>query len=236
MKIKKILSAFVISSILLSVLTACKGTREIESTYIISALGFDQNGENLSLYAEAVVVSTEISNDDATVKIFNSSGQTVESAVFNLGSVMTKTAAFDHCGVIIIGDSIHENTLEEIYDFAKENININLGIEFIATASAEALLNSDATSALTVGYALMGLQKRSAKEHGINYKNKLYEINDSRYNNNSVYLMPYAVIENEIPKLYGAQLFYNCKKAERLNLNEMTVYSTLTKRINKEIQ
>ena len=160
--------------LVLPILLCFCGCRKTQSEYLISAIGFDNNGGMLNTCFEAVIINSETQSEE--LKIIEVQGETVEECVKNLSRKSTQGYLLSHCGVLIIGQSVTEKQLNGIYDFCLKNPDITLSVLLAETENAKKLLSGKPVSTISVGYDIMWLIKQYSENRNINFKNRCFEI------------------------------------------------------------
>ncbi len=167
MKIKLLLIVALIIS-----LSGCMGYREIDTGYIVSALGVDYSRGEYLLTVEAVAAG------DAATKpsthIFSAAGETPYKARENLEKGLTKALYFDHCAVMMLSKGIEGAAFLEVVDFCHNMRNLNLGVFVLYAQNIKSVLKLPPVTT-AVGYDIMGLLKVRL-EKKIDYNNKFYQL------------------------------------------------------------
>ena len=70
------------------VLSGCQGYREIDSEYLVSAIGFDKSDKKFKVYCEVLAIATD--ERDSESKVFSASGSTPYEAVGRINALMPK--------------------------------------------------------------------------------------------------------------------------------------------------
>lgn len=150
------------------------GCQKTEPEYLISAIGFDNNGGMLNTCFEAVIINSETQSEE--LKIIEVQGETVEECVKNLSRKCTQGYLLSHCGVLVIGQSVTERQLNGIYDFCFKEPDITLSVLLVETENAKSLLSNKPVSTISVGYDIMGVIKQYGENKNVSFKNRYFEI------------------------------------------------------------
>ena len=179
-------------------LSGCAGTKPVSSKteqYIVSALGFDGVGKGFKISAEAVIVGTE-GNLETEAKVITGEGETIKKAFSELRKKNSQPLLLSHCGLILFGNSLSFEKIEEVLEYAKTEREITLSVFIGATEKAESLLNLKAVSSVAIGYDIVGMIEQQEAEAGKNFKNRLYEIEAIRTRGQDIKL-PFFEMQNE---------------------------------------
>lgn len=218
----------VIVIICVLMLAGCSDYRESNSQYMVSAVGFDADGDNVVASIQAVIVGTDSINEEAEIKVFSADGSTPSQAISNIFSFLSKSLLFDHCGVVAIGNGISSEMLGDIFDYSADQKNLNLGVYFVATDNAQKLLRQESVSALASGYDIMGMIERNSDETGILYQNRFYEIKALEAKKGKVFSLPFFKCSGDGIKMDGRNIYRNRQFVTNINETESYIYSVLS--------
>ena len=158
-------------ALLLVLMCGCDKTKP---EYLVSAMGFDNNGENYNVCFESIVINTE--NNEQKLLLLNGKGETIGAAVDEIYRQCTQPLLLSHCGVIAVGEGINQNRFKEICKFCYDKEQITLSAFFVKTKNAQNLLSFKPISSTCAGYDIMGLVKQNK-----GYKNRFFEIINSNF-------------------------------------------------------
>ncbi len=150
------------------------GCRQTQPEYLISSIGFDNAGGQLKTYFEAIIINSE--TEGQQVKLIEGSGKTVKEAMEQVERKCTQGLLLSHCAVLVIGDSVTQKQMNNIYDFCFENPDITLSAFFVETENAKKLLSAQPLSTISVGYDILGLIRQYSENEKIKIKNRYFEI------------------------------------------------------------
>ncbi|MBR5473753.1 MAG: hypothetical protein IKU82_07180 [Clostridia bacterium] len=169
------LKRFVLICIALSFLTlcGCNGYREIERGYLVSAVGFKQNKNEVTIAVNAMSPGGINDNDTQSVTLY-ANGKTLFDAYNALKSQLVNPLYFDHLGAVVIEDSA-VSLLAEIIDFCKDLPEVSLGLYVVLTPDLQSLFESESPSDM-LGYDIMGLIENYGKQNGVGVDNQLYKL------------------------------------------------------------
>jgi len=182
---------------------------ETDMEYMVSSLGFDKNGEKVSAFAEIIVVNSGDGEKSPEVKLFEGVGENVRSALYSLNKGLAKPLMVKHCGLLVIGDGIDADTLNDIFVFSFENKEITQAIKVVSTENAGELLSLKANSNIALGYELTTALKQNSRHTGIVYKNRLYEIAASLEKKSPYYALPVFSVSNDKYSIDGVKIFFD---------------------------
>lgn len=173
----KVVWAFCLAAVLMIGLSSC-GVRRVsepEDVYLVSAIGFDREGELLRLSAE-VPLTRENEADKMEVKCFAGIGETPERALLDLRSGLSKELIFGHCALIVLGDTLAPEDRSIATDFAAHTVEIPLSVPVISTPDAFGLLRNGSLSAPAAGYDIPEILRRQNQLYVLDLRCRLYEI------------------------------------------------------------
>lgn len=205
------------------VLSGCQGYREIDSEYLVSAIGFDKSDKKFKVYCEVLAIATD--ERDSESKVFSASGSTPYEAVGRINALMPKTAVFDHCGTALISENLEGKDLKTVFDYLYDTKNLNLGIHLFVCEDIKDLLSCD-SQAHSVGYDIMSVGTNIQKTTGISFKNKFYEI-ESRIISTGGFCVPQAQSVSDRPAIKGQMVFANYEPVITLDGNDAEIYNIL---------
>ncbi len=217
---------FLIIIICLLTLCGCSDYAESNSQYMVSAIGFDSDGENIIASTQTVIIESNGEEKQET-KVFTAKGKTPAQALFNISGYLSKSLLFDHCGVVAIGKGISKETLGKIFDYSNDEKNLNLGVYFVCTDSAEELLNADPVSFVASGYDIMGIIEKASDETGILYQNRFYEIKALEAKKGKVFSLPFFECKEDGIKMNGRNIYRDREFVTSIDENESYIYSVI---------
>ncbi len=148
-------------------LTGCKSAK---SDYLISSIGFDYKEGWLETSFEAVISNSE--TDKQNVELITGKGKTVEKSVAEIKKQCTQKILLSHCAVIVIGETVPQEQLDQIYEYCFKTQDITLSAIFVRTQNAKKLLSQKPVSTIAVGYDILSLTEQSQNK----IKNRYFEI------------------------------------------------------------
>lgn len=229
---KKITVLF-LAAVLAAVLCGCSVSdySEPEQQYIVSAIGFDDDGGSIKVSVEVIVIKGEKTDSDLETRIFSGSGKTIEQAFNQLSGGIAKGLMLTHCGVVIIGDTIDKKELNEIFDYCFHEESITLAANMLAAQSAEQLLRCQSISTPVVGYDLISLLREKSKYIGIGQHSTFYRLQAQRSNTRNIFALPYFMVNNDGSEstyaLNGLKIFTADTAAVTLNQSDSILYSMI---------
>lgn len=149
--------AIIIPVLLIICLCGCAGYKEIDTRYMVAALGFDCK-KDYTVYAETVSIGTD--NTTATPRIFKGMGETPEAAFSDLQKSFSKSVMLDHCAAIILSKDLSEAEKDRILSFCLNQKTLNLSARTALSTDIYTLLSSESETA-AVGYDIYAIQKKT---------------------------------------------------------------------------
>lgn len=166
-KMKRLLFIFP----LLFLLCGCQKTKP---EYLISCIGFDNMNGQLNTCFEAIVINSETT--DQEVKLFEGMGETVEDGIEQIKRQCTQDFLLSHCAVLVVGEDVTENQLDNIYEFCFDEPDITLSAFFVKTKNAKEILSQKPISTISVGYDILGLIEQFSENKKTKISNRYFEI------------------------------------------------------------
>ncbi len=222
--IKKTVS-IIMCLVLISLLCGCGGYREIDSCYIVTALGFD-GGKKLKITVEVVSAGGSERSNEPFSEVFEEKGNTPEEALFLLNSKISKKLMFDHATAIVLGDDLTKQQVEDILDYGKKQVELNFAIYMLYSENAREIFKKADPISLACGYDIAGIIKEIRISSGIDYSNRFYEMYTS-FKKQEKYGLPNVKVEDEKVVVEGQAVFYKDGKKTMLSNEESLIYSIL---------
>lgn len=219
---KKILSAL-LAAVFLITLTGCQGYREIDSEYLISAVGFEHKDSKYKVFAEVLAISSD--KKDTESKLFYSTGETPYEAVSNIAAMLPKKAVFDHCSTAIIGTGIKGGKLKKVIKYLYDTKNLNLGICLYTADDVKKVLSCD-NKTLSAGYDIMAIKSNNEKTTGISFKNKYYEICGMQMTAGG-FSLPDIELKADRPAIVKQTVFFDFSPVCVLTKDEALIFNLL---------
>ena len=201
----------------------CKGYRETDSEYFVTAVCFEKNEDGFKAHIEVLSVTEEDKKSES--KVFVSYGKTPYSAVEGTTSLMPKNAVFDHCGTAIIDESITGEDFKSVIKYLYDTKNLNLGIFMFVTDDIEGVLDCDSQAA-SVGYDIMATETNITKTSGISFMNKYYEI-CARQIKCGGFCLPVVKTKENRPEISGEIVFADYRPILRLEKDEAQIFNLI---------
>lgn len=157
---KKALKMVVILTLVLT-LCGCFDYREIEESYVISALGFDKAGEEF-------IVCFEAANSEKN-RVISASGDDFSKAFKNIGKMCSKRMEFSHTACIVLGDGLDEDTQETAINFCRGIKNLSPSAVVVRSGGAVLLLECEPYDK-TVGFDIVKILEKNKFEPSYLYE------------------------------------------------------------------
>lgn len=219
---KKILYIFTLLCFFMFGLCGCVGQRELDKGYMLTAIGFEGTDSGISVIAELITVS-DMQNSSPEPQVLSAKGDTPEDALYKLSLDFPRAVYFDHCAALAIGQGIDSKNLEAVIKYCATADNLNLNMYVIYCPDIESVFNTPTVSS-AVGYHIMRLLNFKAKESGIDYNSRFYEI---RHAYKDTLFLPTFSGGEEI-SLEGSIVFKNKKISMALNNTESIAYTFIS--------
>lgn len=227
----KKLTLIVLTVIMVSLLSGCSAKEAIASDkqeYIVSSLGFDNEGGKIKMLIEAIVVNTDDLSEDKESRMITGVGINTDEAYSEITSKITQPLSLGHNAITVIGNKITEKQLQNIFEFCENEPQINIATMLIFTQNAEKLLSSEPISSVAVGYDVMSMIEVAEEKMGTIFKNRLYEVRALNNKPMKTFWVPNITAEDEKMILSGLAVFQNNRVTKILNNQEAVVLSFIT--------
>ncbi len=181
-----------ISLLFLCILAGCRSGSdyiEPESRIIVSALGVDSSEEGLLVTAECININTTNNNDSYDIKIITGEGSNMQTATAALSTKIDGELLLSQCPVFLLGDSLTNENLSDIYAFAIDTESIPFGIRLVSCVSANSLINANVDKKPS-GYQIMSMLRFGENSVGITGGDSFVKVINSKQN--MLYKMPYV--------------------------------------------
>lgn len=152
----------------------CGSYREINQGFLVTAIGFEKQDNNVKIVLETVFDSEKTEDES---NLLSGEGESFESAYGQIKNTLVKKLYFEHCGVVAIDVGFTENEIAKILKFYQEISTVNTGVYAVRTNNATSLFKTR-TKSESVGYDIINLIKNSNKV----FSNQLYQINRQNFN------------------------------------------------------
>lgn len=215
--LKRLLSIFLVSCFLL--LCGCDMQRELDKGYMLTSIGFEGVDDGFKVIAELLSVSDTQGTSPAP-QVLSAIGDTPENAIYNLSLDFPRAVYFDHCAALAIGEGIEAERLEAVIKYCARADNLNLNMYVIYSPDIEILFSTPTVSS-SVGYHIMRLVSFKAKESGVDYNSRFYEIKRTA---RGALCMPWLSGGEEI-SLGGSVVFLDYKSIMSLSNTEGIAYA-----------
>ncbi len=196
--------------------------------YLISALGFEEKGSKITVFAEAVIINTEDLSAEKKVEILAGTGKTVQSAFSDLQKMSVEVMEFSHCAVAILDENISADSFSQINDYLLNLEKLNLSVQLIACNNVESLLSCKAKTSIAVGYDIVSILKKESYITGIEYKNRLYETALEMQKALDIIALPSINVKHNEFFVDGLSILKQGKTTLKLNKEQSAIYAIAT--------
>ena len=217
-------------------LCGCSAKRAVSNDgqeYIVSALGFDGDGDKLKITLEALVVNSDDLEADKKTRLIFGVGENSASAFSEIIAQATQPLALGHNGAVIIGSKISPNQLDDILNFIGENEEINVASMLIFSDSAEKLLSKETVSSAAVGYDIVSMIEVSKIINGMEFKNRFFEVQSELRKPLRTFSLPCFYIVEDGFLLGGTAFFKENRQSVILNLENSRISGFITDTLHR---
>lgn len=221
-------SVLILLSFLLC-LSSCAPLRaEPERISVVSAIGFD-GGAQLRVFLEIALAEGE-SGEGLQIAVLTGEGNDVKEALRSVSLGSQKQLEFSHCALLVLGDSLTEAQLEEVFRFAGMGEQIPLEASVVSAAEAKALLTKEETG-VAVGYGVPQLLLQLRNNEGVELKQTVYGLRSAPDPLGVAVLPRLRVGEDERPAVFeGLQILRRGGEAVTLSELALLPYALLSDR------
>ena len=176
-----------------ALLCGCSSGYEADSSFIVSAVGFDASAGGFSVSVETLV--TESGQDGPKAAVFTGEGATPDGAISEILCLLPKNLAFDHCGTVVLGDGLSKKDFSDIMEFCRKKSSLNLAVLLVCAENAKKLLSGNPPSSYSVGYDVMGILEQNCRKNKIDYGNRFYEL-ENRMGETDKIMLPFFSLKD----------------------------------------
>lgn len=196
--------------------------------FLISALGFEEIDNKITLYAEALVINSEDMNSQKKRIIFEGVGDSCETALNISKSNSTENFDLSHCGIIALSNNLSEQSLNKILNWCYNTDQITLSAKLIACVNPKILLDSEPISSVATGYDILSLLEKNSEISGIRFENSLFEVIEKNESSVNVFSIPFISLDNDNKLVKGITLYKENSYLLNLDESKMFLYSLIT--------
>ncbi len=209
------------------------GIAQDDRKFMVSAIGFDEDGENIKTSLELIVINGENYDSAAETRVIGASGKTIEKTLDQIASSLTKPMLLNHCGIIAIGAGIDKDRFAEICDYAFYDERITLSAYMVTADDCETLLDGKPEASVAVGYDMMGIIEQESAQSGVAYNSRFFEVEEQREDGKKSFSLPHFVREKDRITADGMTVFYEDTQIRRLTTEESALYALITGELRK---
>ena len=209
------------------------GIAQDDRKFIVSAIGFDKDGEDIKTSVELIVINAENYDSAAETRVISAAGRNIEETLDKIASSLTKPMLLNHCGIIAIGAGIDKDRFAEICDYAFYDERITLSAYMVTAQDCEKLLNGKPEASVAVGYDMMGIIEQESAQTGVAYNSRFFEVEEQREDKKQSFSLPHFVREKERITADGMTVFYGDDQIRRLSVEESALYALITGELRK---
>ncbi len=196
--------------------------------YIVASLGFDEADGKISVYSESVVINTDDTEAEKKTELLEGSGKTLEEAINLIIKKAAQPVEFSHCAVAVIGESVSSKRYSEICDFLYNERQITISVLVVACKNAKELLGCETVSSVAVGYDITGMIEQQSGHSGINYENRLYELENKQRKPVNVSSLPLFKVKDGEFYFDGVRILKDGTQLFDLDSDETFLYALIS--------
>ena len=153
-------------------LVGCNGMSDPNEQFMVSSIGFMRTGAKVSAFVQSVDVKGGEQNGIPETFVVKGEGDSIENAVKNTRSKLSKKLSLKHTDLILISDTLEKDDLEEILSMS-EDFDVSLRAKIASCNDIEKLLKNDSASS---GLGLISVIEQNAVSAGFGGHTALFEI------------------------------------------------------------
>ena len=154
----------------LFLLCGCTGYREIERSYLATAMGIFQENNKICLTVE-VISSSNLADKSSQRQFLTATGSTIDTAFKSLKAQLVKPIYFEQLGAVVFDNF----SSDEGIIFLKTLPEINYDIFLVKTNDITALFGLETPGGI-LGYDIIGLIKNHNEQNSTKVLNQFYQI------------------------------------------------------------
>lgn len=219
----KKLSVCLVAVFLCCMLAGCSftsGSAGNDRRFMVTSLGFSENGDNITLTAEIVTVNSESAEREPSPQVLSCTAKDIPAALDGIADSLSRPMLLEHCGVIVIDTALSAERFGEISDYCFKENRITLSAYMLAADDPAVLLEGEPVSSVAVGYDIMGIIGQKTKTGKIKFENRYFEIEGRREMGEQVFTMPYFLRTEDGVTLDGLAVFEGDKFSHKAELRE----------------
>jgi hypothetical protein len=190
------LAATLVFCLLFSSCSAIEGYSEPEDSLIAMAVGFDAEGDKIS-------VSVQVSDGGDEGRALSGEGENIFSALARIGASESKKIEYSHVAAIVLGRGINAEWFGKIMDFCRESEEISVSAHVVSSTDASALLSPDGFG----GYEILSMLSSGVGEN-FSAEGRVYRLFGATENVDAA-AIPHFAHNGESFELYGVKVYQN---------------------------
>ena len=222
MKKLSLLLANVIMCCMLAGCSFTSGSAGNDRRFMVTALGFSEIGDNITVTAEIVTVNSESAKSEPTSQVLSYNAKGITAALDGIADSLSRPMLLEHCGIIVIDTALSAKRFGEICDYCFRENRITLSAYMVAADDPAVLLDGEPASSVAVGYDIMGIIGQKGRTAKINFENRYFEIESRREKGEPMFSMPYFSRSEYGVALEGLAVFSGDKFSNKSDLGEGT--------------
>ena len=194
---------------------------EIEEYSIVAGIGIDYKD---SKYEVTYEIYKENNGETTSLNSITKSniGLSISEAVSNINNKMYQTPYLNHCLLIVLGEEVVKNKLDETLNYLIHDVRIRSSCYIVSTLNktAKELLNQSQEIQQVVSYNLYKKLDQTPKQVSIWSDSNFNNIIDEKINNNGTIIIPIANYKNDFD-LTSAYIIKNDNTIVTINSSEL---------------
>lgn len=219
----KKLSVCLAAVIICCTLAGCQitsGSAGNDRRFMVTALGFSEGGDNITVTAEIVTVNSESAKAEPSPQTLSCTANGITAALDGISNSLSRPMLLEHCGVIVIDTALNAERLGEICDYCFRENRITLSVYMVSADNPAVLLDGEPVSSVAVGYDIMGIIGQKTKTGKIKFENRYFEIEARREKGELDFSMPFFARTEDGVTLDGIAVFKGDKFSGKMNPSE----------------
>ncbi|MBQ1187347.1 MAG: hypothetical protein IIX54_06665 [Clostridia bacterium] len=192
---------------------------EPDAKFTVTAIGFSGKENGVEAYLQTIDFANTKNGNTATF-LTSGSGKTVNKALQDIKTKLSKAPSFEHCQIVLVSNGIEGEVFNQTLTLCE-----TLGMsQRVTIAYANNIPSALENNKITSGTELMSLIKQNAKTLGFGKHNALFEIKTAILENGGNFALVNIQTKNEEIKFSGLYEYKNSQQFKALNLKQSLNY------------
>ncbi len=202
--------------IFICLLCGCSAA-EPDEKYLVSAVGVEQNAEEVTLYYKITDFGNEVNQN----KILSSKGKSIVEAAEGISLRSALKPSLYHTEVVFVSPYADKEIFSELFSFLNDS-KVSLKVRLAVTDGMAELFSEDNTFS---GETLSGMLESVSKAYGFGGHTALFEIETAMDINGGDFALPWFGKGSEGFGVEGLALYKNALYTKRLGVKESVEYA-----------